>query len=51
MSISIAIKSWFTAGHSNEWLVVKFAQSKDKKWFELLYDNCADDLYHFNDAI
>lgn len=47
MSISIAVKNWFSTRHSNEWLVVKFAQTRDKKLFEQLYDNCADDLYHF----
>lgn len=47
MSLTLAISSLFTNGHSNEWLVVKFAQTGDKKLFELLYDNCADDLYHF----
>lgn len=47
MSLSIAIRNWFSTSQSNEWLVVKFAQTKDKKLFEQLYDNCADDLYHF----
>lgn len=47
MSITLAIKSLFTNGHSNEWLMGKFAQTGDKKALEQLYDNCADDLYHF----
>lgn len=37
----------FTDGHSNEWLIGRFASTADRKLFEQLYDNCADDLYHF----
>ncbi|MFA3792705.1 RNA polymerase sigma factor [Aliiglaciecola sp. SL4] len=47
MSLTLAIKSLFSISHSNEWLIVRFAQSGDKKLFEQLYDNCGDDLYHF----
>ncbi|GAA0856665.1 sigma-70 family RNA polymerase sigma factor [Aliiglaciecola litoralis] len=47
MSITLAIKTLFSASHSNEWLIGRYAQTGEKKVLELLYDNCADDLYHY----
>lgn len=47
LSLSLNIKSMFTGSHSNEWLISRFTSTGDKKLFEQLYDNCADDLYHF----
>lgn len=47
LSLSLNIKSMFTGSHSNEWLISRFISTGDRKLFEQLYDNCADDLYHF----
>ncbi|WJG11233.1 sigma-70 family RNA polymerase sigma factor [Aliiglaciecola sp. LCG003] len=45
--MTLALKSLFSANQTDEWLVLRYAQSGDKKLLEQLYDNCADDLYHF----
>lgn len=47
LSLSLNIKSMFTGSHSNEWLIRRFTATGERKLFEQLYDNCADDLYHF----
>ena len=47
MGISIALKTIFRAQISNEELMQHYAASGDKQTLSQLYDNCADDLYHF----
>ena len=51
MSISLSLKSLFgsitISETSNESLMVHYAAKKDSKVLVQLYDNCADDLYHF----
>ena len=47
MSISIALRTLFRAQISNEELMQNYAVSGDKQVLSQLYNNCADDLYHF----
>lgn len=46
MSISLTLKNWLFDS-SDEALMERFAQSSDNKLLVQLYDNCADNLYHF----
>ncbi|MDN4502078.1 sigma-70 family RNA polymerase sigma factor [Alteromonadaceae bacterium BrNp21-10] len=47
MSLSIAIRSWFSLPEDNDWLMEKYVISQRPEYLEKLYDNCADDLFHF----
>ena len=47
MSFTLTIRHLVGAQISNEELMLRFAETEDKRWLSLLYDNCADDLYHF----
>ncbi len=47
MSLTLTLKSIFITRRSNEWLMSQYAETSENKWLEQLYDNCADDLYHF----
>lgn len=47
MSLSIAIKSFLHLELSNEELMGRYVQSGDAALLARLYDNCANDLYHY----
>ena len=47
MSFTLTIRQLVGAEISNEELMLRFAETEDKRWLSSLYDNCADDLYHF----
>lgn len=47
LSLSLNIKSMFSSGQTNEWLIGRFTSTGERKLFEQLYDNCSNDLYHF----
>lgn len=47
MSLTLTLRAMFVAHQTNEWLMIQYADSCDNKWLAQLYDNCADDLYHF----
>lgn len=47
MSLTIALKTWFKSQPSDEDLMLRYAATGDKRYLSQLYDNCADDLYHF----
>jgi RNA polymerase sigma factor (sigma-70 family) len=47
MSFTLAIKTLFKASISNEQLMLAYAEKADSKLLSQLYDQCADDLYHF----
>ncbi|MFT4941205.1 MAG: RNA polymerase sigma factor (sigma-70 family) [Paraglaciecola sp.] len=47
MSFTLAIRNLFNTPVSNEELMLRYADSEDTKLLAQLYDNCANDLYHF----
>jgi RNA polymerase sigma factor (sigma-70 family) len=47
MSFTFAIRNLFNTSISNEELMLRYADSSDTKLLAQLYDNCANDLYHF----
>lgn len=47
MSLTLTFKQLVGVQNSDEDLMLKFAETNDKRWLAQLYDNCADDLYHF----
>ena len=47
MSLTLTLKQLVGAQISNEELMLRFAETDEKRWLSQLYDNCADDLYHF----
>jgi RNA polymerase sigma-70 factor (ECF subfamily) len=47
MSFTLAIRNLFNTPISNEELMLRYADSDDSKLLVQLYDNCANDLYHF----
>lgn len=47
MSISIAIRDWFTRSLSNEQLMTRYAKLRQRQVLAQLYENCGSDLYHF----
>ncbi|MDF2178646.1 sigma-70 family RNA polymerase sigma factor [Aliiglaciecola sp. CAU 1673] len=47
MTFTFALKSLFNLEISNEELMHRYRQSGDSELLARLYDNCADDLFHF----
>ncbi|WP_240612844.1 RNA polymerase sigma factor [Alteromonas flava] len=47
MSLSIAIRGWFSKSVSNEQLMQQYARDRQRQLLAQLYENCGDDLYHF----
>lgn len=47
MSLTLTFKQLVGVQVSDEDLMLKFTETSDKRWLAKLYDNCADDLYHF----
>ena len=47
MSLTLTLKHIIGAQLSHEELMRRFVQTDDKRWLSQLYDNCANDLYHF----
>ncbi|MDM7861527.1 sigma-70 family RNA polymerase sigma factor [Alteromonas sp. ASW11-36] len=47
MSITVAIKGWFTRETSNEQLMLRYTKLRQRQVLAQLYENCGDDLYHF----
>lgn len=47
MGFTLAIKTLLNTGISNEQLMLNYAEKEDSKLLSQLYDECADDLYHF----
>lgn len=47
MSIALALKGFFSAPISQEWLMGQYALSGERKYLEQLYDASCNDLYHF----
>lgn len=47
MSFVLTLKSLFPGNTSNEWLMTQYRLSQEPKFLEQLYNNCANDLYHF----
>ncbi len=47
MSFTLSIKSWLNLAESNESLMLKYGQTGESKYLQLLVNRLADDLYHF----
>lgn len=47
MSITVAIKGWFSRETSNEQLMLRYTKLRQRQVLAQLYENCGDDLYHF----
>ncbi len=47
MSLVLSLKNLFPATASNEWLMTQYRLRQESKFLEQLYNNCANDLYHF----
>jgi RNA polymerase sigma-70 factor (ECF subfamily) len=47
VGITLALKGFFSAQQTNEWLMQKYVISAEADLLAKLYDNCHKDLYHF----
>ncbi len=47
MGITLALKGFFSAQQTNEWLMQKYVISSDAELMAKLYENCQKDLFHF----
>ncbi|MEP0357656.1 MAG: sigma-70 family RNA polymerase sigma factor [Paraglaciecola sp.] len=47
MSFALTLKTFIAGRHSNETVMLRYAESGDKALLTRLYTACGDDLYHF----
>ncbi|MFT2090341.1 sigma-70 family RNA polymerase sigma factor [Paraglaciecola sp. 2405UD69-4] len=47
MSIALTLKSYISSRHSNEQVMLRYAESGNKALLTKLYTACGNDLYHF----